>query len=77
PDDIAARVEVKGRGGTVLQPAVELLEKAKDFPKKAPILIITDGEIESDLRIKREHAFLIPKGKYLPFRPSGKVFCFS
>lgn len=76
PDDIAGRVEVKGRGGTVLQPAVELLESAKDFPKKAPILIITDGEIEADLRIKREHAFLIPKGKYLPFRPSGKVFCF-
>lgn len=77
PDDIAGRVEVKGRGGTVLQPAVELLEKAKDFPKKAPILIITDGEIEHDFRIKREHAFLIPKGKHLPFRPSGKVFYFS
>ncbi len=77
PDDIAGRVEVKGRGGTVLQPAVELLEKAKDFPKKAPILIITDGEIESDFRIKREHAFLIPKGKRLPFRPIGKVFYFS
>lgn len=77
PDDIAGRVEVKGRGGTVLQPAVELLENAKDFPKKAPILIITDGEIEHDFRIKREHAFLIPKGKRLPFRPSGKVFYFS
>lgn len=77
PDDIAGRVEVKGRGGTVLQPAVELLEKAKDFPKKAPLLIITDGEIEHDFKIKREHAFLIPKGKRLPFRPSGKVFYFS
>lgn len=77
PDDIAGRVEVKGRGGTVLQPAVELLEKAKDFPKKAPILIITDGEIEHDFRVKREHAFLIPKGKRLPFHPFGKVFYFS
>ncbi|MCM1132841.1 MAG: hypothetical protein NC340_05165 [Ruminococcus flavefaciens] len=77
PDDIAGRVEVKGRGGTVLQPAVGLLENAKDFPKKAPVLIITDGEIEPNFCIKREHAFLIPKGKSLPFRPSGKVFYFS
>lgn len=77
PDDIAGRVEVKGRGGTVLQPAVDLLEKAEDFPKKAPILIITDGEIESNFSIKHEHAFLIPKGKRLPFRPMGEVFYFS
>lgn len=77
PEDIAGRVEVKGRGGTVLQPAVELLEKAKDFPKEAPVLIITDGEIEHDFSVRREHAFLIPKGKRLPFRPSGKVFYFS
>ena len=39
PDDIAGRVEVTGRGGTVLQPAVNLLLKEKDFPTDAPILI--------------------------------------
>lgn len=76
PDDIAGRVEVKGRGGTVLQPAVDLLEKAKDFPKNGPILIITDGYIEHDLHVNREHAFLIPDGNRLPFRPRGKVFYF-
>ncbi|MBQ3442747.1 MAG: hypothetical protein IJG33_05805 [Selenomonadaceae bacterium] len=42
-EDIAGRVEVKGRGGTKLQPAVDLLLSAKDFPKDAPILVITDG----------------------------------
>lgn len=77
PEDIAGRVEVKGRGGTVLQPAVDLLERAADFPKEAPILIITDGYIENDLQIRREHAFLIPKGNRLPFRARGKVFYFE
>ena len=77
PEDIAGRVAVKGRGGTVLQPGVEFLQGAKDFPKDAPILIITDGYIESDLRVKREHAFLLPKGRRLPFRPRGEVFYFS
>ena len=74
PEDIAGRVEVTGRGGTVLQPGVNALEKAKDFPKNAPILLITDGDIEENLRIKREHAYLIPYGRKLPFRAKGKVF---
>lgn len=77
PEDIAGRVVVKGRGGTILQPAVNLLEKAKDFPKKAPILIITDGYIESDLCINSEHAFLIPRGSVLPFKAKGEVFYYS
>ena len=42
-----------------------------------PILIITDGAIESNLKVKRDHAFLIPKGKRLPFRPRGKVFYYE
>ncbi|MGN1122564.1 MAG: hypothetical protein ACI4RV_09375 [Eubacteriales bacterium] len=77
PEDIAGRVAVKGRGGTVLQPGVDVLTTAKDFPKDGPILIITDGEIESRLDIKHEHAYLLPKGKRLPFRPKGQVFYFD
>lgn len=77
PEDIAGRVMVKGRGGTVLQPAVDLLENAKDLPKDAPILIITDAGIEHDLKVHHEHAFLIPEGARLPFRPGGKVFYFK
>ena len=76
PEDIAGRVMVKGRGGTALQPAVDLLEHAKDFPKNGPILIITDAGIEPDLHIHHEHAFLIPEGERLPFRARGKVFYF-
>ncbi len=74
PEDIAGRVEITGRGGTILQPGVDALEKAKDFPVSGPILVITDGDIEDNLRVKREHAYLIPNGKRLPFRPKGKVF---
>lgn len=77
PDDIAGKVRVKGRGGTILQPGVDLLEKAKDFPKNGPILIITDGDIEPDLKVRNEHAYLIPKGNRLPFKPKGPVYYFK
>lgn len=74
PEDIAGKVAVKGRGGTILQPAVDLLENAKDFPKDGPILIITDGQIENHLSLKHEHAYLLPSGCRLPFSAKGKVF---
>ena len=77
PEEIAGRVQVKGRGGTILQPGIDLLEQSEDFPKNGPILIITDGWIEEKLTIHRAHAFLVPKGRRLPFRARGKVFYFS
>jgi predicted metal-dependent peptidase len=73
PEAIADRVRVKGRGGTVLQPGINLLEEAKDFPETGPILIITDGKCDR-LRCRRDHAFLIPDGANLPFIPRGPVF---
>ncbi|WP_221762744.1 DUF2201 family putative metallopeptidase [Nonomuraea sp. WAC 01424] len=72
-EEIAGRVRVRGRGGTVLQPGVKLLERAEDFPPDGPILLITDGRCDV-LRIRREHAFLVPQGAPLPFRPRGPVF---
>ncbi len=77
PEAIAGKVRVKGFGGTVLQPGIELIEKAEDFPEKGPILVITDAQCDSNLRIRRDHAYLIPKGRYLPFHPKGKVFYIS
>jgi len=74
PEDIAGTVQVKGRGGTVLQPGVDLLERAEDFPKDAPVLIITDGGCDKLILHGREHAFLIPGSAHLPFVPKGKVF---
>jgi hypothetical protein len=72
---IAGTVKVKGRGGTILQPGIEILLNAKDFPDNAPILLITDGYCEDRLIFEgREHAFLIPEGARLPFVAKGKVF---
>lgn len=70
---IAGSVKVKGRGGTVLQPAITLLEEAEDFPPGAPILIITDGWCDR-LQVRREHAYILPQGRNLPFVPRGPVF---
>lgn len=77
PEDIAGRVAVKGRGGTALQPGVDVLVSAKDFPDNGPILIITDGMIEEQLAVKHKHAYLIPKGSRLPFRAKGPVFYYE
>lgn len=74
PEEIAGRVQVRGRGGTILQPGVDLLQNAPDFPDSGPILIITDAQCEDDLSVRREHAFVIPDGAVLPFRARGPVF---
>ncbi|WP_052852881.1 DUF2201 family putative metallopeptidase [Streptomyces avicenniae] len=71
--DLAGRVRVHGRGGTALQPGIDLLVRADDFPRTAPVLVITDGECEA-LRVPRTHAYLLPKGARLPFGPRGPVF---
>jgi len=76
PLDIAGRVRIRGRGGTVLQPGIDLLQDAQDFPDDGPILIITDAWIDR-VRIRRDHAFLIPAGAVLPFPARGPVFRFS
>ncbi|MET7984447.1 hypothetical protein [Streptomyces sp. NPDC005281] len=71
--EIAGRVRVHGRGGTVLQPGIDLLHRADDFPPGAPVLVITDGYCDV-LRVRREHAYLVPHGARLPFTARGPVF---
>ena len=73
PEAIDGQVKVRGRGGTILQPGIDLLEKAEDFPEGGPVLVITDGFCDR-LRIRNPHAFLIPRGSHLPFVPKGQVF---
>jgi len=75
PETIADRVQVRGRGGTILQPAINFLERAEDFPKDGPLLIITDGYCDKlTIRAARPHAYLLPRGNTLPFRPHGELF---
>lgn len=76
PETLLGAVEVRGRGGTVLQPAIARLESDARFPKDAPILVITDGGCD-DLAIQREHAFLMPEGARLPFRSLAPQFHFE
>ncbi|WP_431679116.1 vWA domain-containing protein [Kitasatospora sp. KL5] len=73
PEEIAGRVRIRGRGGTVLQPGIDLLQRAEDFPPGAPVLVITDAECDV-LRVRREHAYLVPRHAALPFTPRGPVF---
>jgi predicted metal-dependent peptidase len=78
PEAIAGNVKIKGRGGTVLMPAVHLLENAEDFPDEGPILIITDTECDRiTVKGAHDHAFLIPAGKRLPFPTHAPVFSVS
>ena len=74
PEEIAGKVKVRGRGGTVLQPGIDLLDRDEKFPKDAPLLIITDGECDKLKLYGRTHAFLVPWGNRLPFVPKGPVF---
>lgn len=73
PEALLTWVDIRGRGGTVLQPAIELLEDAADFPATCPILIVTDGYCD-ELRTDREHAFLVPWGHSLPCHSAAPVF---
>jgi predicted metal-dependent peptidase len=73
-ESLAARVSVRGRGGTVLQPAIDLLESRQDFPGDSPVLIITDGQFEPGLTVRRDHAFLLTPGGRMPARVSKPVF---
>ncbi|OFX24845.1 MAG: hypothetical protein A2V77_17520 [Anaeromyxobacter sp. RBG_16_69_14] len=59
-----------------LQPGIDLLQRVPDFPADGPLLIITDGYCDR-LQVKREHAFLVPRGRSLPFAPRGPVFRIS
>jgi predicted metal-dependent peptidase len=76
PEELLGRVEITGRGGTILQPGIRCILDATNFPKDGPLLVITDGACDS-LHISREHAFLIPEGASLPFQTRASVFRFA
>ena len=80
PENLLERFAVRGRGGTVLQPGLDLLRDLAtrgDFPKNGPLLVITDGDCENQLSTQMDHAYLLPEGRHLPFRARGEVFYVS
>ncbi len=77
PERLLDRFTLRGRGGTVLQPGLDQLKALADkgeFPRQGPLLIITDGFCEDKLATPMDHAYLLPEGRRLPFRPVGEVF---
>ncbi len=70
PETIADRMTLRGRGGTILQPGIDALERARDFPKEGPILVITDGFCDAFV-VRRKHAILLPAGRPFPFASPG------
>jgi hypothetical protein len=76
PEALMGSVEIRGRGGTVLMPAIDKLLRDESFPADAPILIITDGMIDN-ISVQREHAYLMPEGARLPFRSLAPRFAFE
>ncbi len=79
PTDLRGVFPIQGRGGTVLQPAINYLLGRGDFPAKAPIMILTDGYCEQELICPREHCFLLPRkgwreGQRDLLRTSAPVF---
>lgn len=67
-------VEVHGRGGTKLQPGLNLLDSSNDLPADAPVMIITDGAYEQELTTRREHCYLLPPGAWPWYPTHGPVF---
>ena len=77
PADLRGVFPIKGRGGTVLQPAISFLHSRPDLPAAAPIMIITDGWCEEVLDVPREHCFVLPLKQWrerLPLRTTAPVF---
>lgn len=80
PDALLHHFTLQGRGGTIIQPAVDLLSqlvRKGEFPSSGPLLLITDGYCEDRVNVAAEHAWLLPAEHSLPFIPRGKVFSFS
>ena len=78
PTEMRGIFSVQGRGGTVLQPAINFLLSRPDFPPAVPIMIITDGWCEEELTVPRDHCFLLPRKSEkqigMPLRTTAPVF---
>ncbi|MEN8237527.1 MAG: hypothetical protein ABFQ95_08360 [Pseudomonadota bacterium] len=59
PEHLREHTNIKGLKHPPLQPGIDLLESAYDFPRHSPILLVTDGACDR-LNVRREHAFIVP-----------------
>lgn len=73
-ESLSGQVEVHGRGGTWLQPGLDLLEELEELPPDAPVMIITDGWYEQELNTRREHCYLLPATGVMQWPAHGPIF---
>src|SRR5579862_1137794 len=71
-DDLPERFRISVRSSTIIQPAVELLENARDFPHDAPILLLTAVPCDK-IKTTRTHAYLIPEDGRLTYHSDAPV----
>ena len=71
-DIISHEIASSPRSTPKLQPAIELLDSARDFPTEAPVLILAGMPCDR-IGTRREHAFLVRKGNRLPFQTDAAV----
>ena len=71
-DEIAQDLVLAPRTSALLRPALENLERARDFADEAPILFVTSSFCDR-IQTPHTHAFLIPEGGRLPFKTDAAV----
>jgi hypothetical protein len=71
-DEILLNRPALPRSTPLLQPAVKLLEDARDFPNDAPLLVIS-GMPPDRVATTRTHAWLIPDSSRLPFKTDATI----
>ncbi|MEI6233555.1 MAG: hypothetical protein WCT04_10915 [Planctomycetota bacterium] len=64
--------QLSARGQSTIQPAIELLDKARDFPEDAPMLLLTAVPCDR-VKTHRIHAYLIPEDGRLTYQSSAPV----
>ena len=71
-ESLAQPLALSARSSATLQPALNVLEKARDFPEDAPILLVTGVPCDR-IKTQRDHAFLIPDGGRLTYQTAAPV----
>ena len=71
-DDLLQKFKLSERSRPAMQAAVELLDKAIDFPEDAPLLLLTGLPCDR-IDTRRTHAYLIPEEGQLSYKSDAPV----
>ncbi len=71
-DELFQHFKISARSSTTIQPAVELLDAARDFPEDAPLLLLTALPCDK-IKTHRTHAYLVPEDGRLTYQSNAPV----